>query len=102
MTKIFGSSKNVKRLYAGYNGVNNCDFDWERFKAAEKEGELSVGELYVVEEVAMGQSSTDITLQGVDKKYACLNSVPFDFAVMKKGQLKAHDIYEDKEFNPYL
>lgn len=88
----------AKRLYARYNGVDN-DAEWNEFREAEKKGDLMVGELYVVEKVYMGRYQTEIKLQGINHLF---NSVRFDFAVMKNGQLTAHHIQNDKDYNPYL
>lgn len=91
-----------KRLYARYNGPEGYTHDVVKFKHAEMEGELVRGELYVVENVRAGSAFTAITLQGVSSKYKELNSVAFDFAITRDGHLVRHNIYNDKEFNPYL
>lgn len=62
---------------------------------------LTLGEVYEVGVVEMGQSHTDIELIG----YPCMfNSVNFVFFKKSEdtGDLIEHDIFNDPECNPYL
>lgn len=56
------------------------------------------GKVYVVDYIDMGQSSTRVFLEGVEKG---LNSINLNFYSDEKCQIE-HDIYEDPEYNPYL
>lgn len=57
--------------------------------------ELTVGEEYNVRECHMGQSYTNIWIEGHPFSF---NSVNFDF--YKDG--KPHNIFKDPEYNPYI
>ncbi|MBQ8319446.1 MAG: hypothetical protein IJX81_01040 [Clostridia bacterium] len=83
------------QLYAKYCHENNGrESDKERNKRY-----LILGNMYKVENVEMGQSSTSISLRGIKGSF---NSVSFNFFVMIDGEYKEHDIYKDKKYNPYL
>lgn len=56
---------------------------------------LEVGKEYTVRDLHMGQSSTNIWLEGFDFSF---NSVQFDF--FEDG--KPIDIYRSEKYNPYL
>ena len=90
-----------KRLYAIYKHPAGYEGEKMLFVSAEKEGQLQRGQLYVVEEVKMGNYSTLITLQGLPNRYKMLNSVAFNFFVMENNRVKTHDIFSDPEYNPY-
>jgi len=62
---------------------------------SEKCDELTIGEIYKVDEINMCSSYTVVYLAGSDKKY---NSVQFKFYLNDK----VHDIFKDSKYNPYL
>ena len=57
--------------------------------------ELTVGEEYNVREIHMGQSYTNVWIEGHPFSF---NSVNFEF--YKDGQ--PHNIFKDPEYNPYI
>lgn len=85
----------MKQLYAKYmNNGNGRDCEVEEAQ------ELFVAyQYYPVEKVDMGQSHTSITLKGFSGSF---NSVLFDFYFYEDGIWKAHDIFADPDYNPYL
>ena len=89
-----------KRLYAIYNGPEGYSGDKENFKKLEEDGELQVGELYVVSKVDIDACFSTISLEGVSNK--SLNSVAFNIFSMEKGKLTEYDIFEDKDLNPFV
>lgn len=74
--------------YGGYD----CEIESEK-------KHLEIGKVYEVECVRMGQSHTSIYLIG---KRIPFNSVCFRFYKLIDDQMVEHDIYRDKEYNPYL
>lgn len=91
-----------KRLYAIYKHPAGYEGEKMLFVSAEKEGELERGQLYVVEDVKMGNYFTFITLQGLPNRYKMLNSVAFNFFVMENNKVTPHDIFSDPEYNHYV
>ena len=57
--------------------------------------ELEEGQMYEIDHIDMGQSSTGIYLKGIKHSF---NSVCFKFYENKRPI----NIYKDKRFNPYL
>lgn len=71
-----------------YNGLQ-----WER-ELIEKAG-LEVGHYYVIEDIVVGQSYTDVKL----KHYGSFNSVFFDFYDNNGDKV---NIFKMPKYNPYL
>lgn len=70
----------------------NAGYDGDQKMCREN---LTLGELYEVTYVSMGQSHTNIYLKGIE---GCFNTVNFDF--YEDG--KPINIFRDPRYNPYL
>lgn len=70
----------------------NAGYDWDKKMCQEN---LTLGELYEVRNVCMGQSHTHIYLEGID---GCFNSINFEF--YEDGE--PINIFKDPYYNPYL
>lgn len=77
----------MAKLYAQFLYPNR-GYDIE-VEAATK---LTIGKLYEVESISMGQSHTSVRLK---EQAGSFTSVAFEF-------FKPHDIYDDPEYNHYL
>lgn len=77
-------------LYAKFD---HPEAGWDRGEFCKKN--LTIGNMYEVEYVSMGQSYTDIYLKGYKVPF---NSVNFTF--FKNGE--EWDIYSDPNYNPYI
>ncbi len=77
----------MNKLYAQFLHPDR-GYDGEVEAAAK----LTIGKLYEVSSVSMGQSHTSIQLEGEKGSFT---SVAFEF-------FKPHDIYDDPEYNHYL
>lgn len=80
------------RVYAKFV---HPDYGYDRDQERAKEL-LKINEVYEVDNISMGQSSTSIYLKEVPGPF---NSVHFDFYDKDDMQI---DIYSMPEFNPYL
>ena len=92
----------MKKLYARYNHPEGHDYEIELFQKAEGLNFLRRGCFYEVENLKMRAFSTEIDLVGIPAPYKHLNSVAFDFYILKNGQFKPHNIFNDPEYNHYL
>lgn len=82
-----------KKLYARYMYPNN-GYDYDKLLCKDN---LILGNRYLVTYVSMGQSYTDISLEGFGN--LSFNSVNFSFED-EAGNF--YDIFADPKYNPYL
>ncbi|AWD90575.1 hypothetical protein KNT87_gp285 [Erwinia phage Cronus] len=61
--------------------------------------DFELNSMLVVDSISMGQSSTTITLAGLQGGF---NSVHFEFYKQVDDELVKHNIYRDPEYNPYI
>ena len=92
----------MKKLYARYNHPSGQYHDVKLFLKAEQMNFLKRGQLYQVEKLKMMPFSTRVDFAGVPAPYTKLNSVAFDFYILKNGEFKSHNIFNDPEYNHYL
>lgn len=87
----------MKVLYARVEHPNN---GYEGYKEAIEK--LDHERFYEVKKVAMGQSSTSIMLDFAEVRI-WLNSSNFEFYLKDdEGKYIPHNIFSDKDYNPYL
>ncbi len=87
----------MKILYARVEHPDNC---FEQYKYAINK--LYKDRFYEVKRVAMGQSSTSIMLDSAEVRI-WLSAASFEFYLKDKdGSYIQHNIYNDKDYNPYL
>lgn len=92
----------MKKLYARYNHPAGPETDQKMFLEAEQKKFLRRCFFYEVASLKMGAFSTHLNLAGVPTPYTHLNSVAFDFYIVKDGKMVPHNIFEDPEFNQTL
>lgn len=87
----------MKVLYARVEHPNN---GYEGYKEAISK--LDHEKFYEVKKVSMGQSSTSIMLEFAEVRI-WLNSSNFEFYLKDdEGKYIPHNIFGDKDYNPYL
>ena len=86
-----------------YAKVTNPSAGFDRDNEAVKT--LSSTEIYIVDHISMGQSSSSVWLRmgdGVSRNPTAFNTVNFTFYKFGFDRYFVHNIFSDPYYNPYL